>query len=73
LRVRGNNLDKDELVGLHKGGVFQIAAEDGVADIDDNGLGRLGVLRITIEYQKPDLQTKQGTRATYNDARHMNV
>ena len=30
--------------GLHKGGVFQVAAEDGVADINDNGLGCLGVL-----------------------------
>ena len=31
-------------VGLHKGGVFQIAAEDGVPDVDDNGLGCLCVL-----------------------------
>jgi len=31
------------VVGLHKGGVFQIAAEDGVPDVDDNGLGRLCV------------------------------
>lgn len=28
---------------LHKGCVLQIAAEDGVTDIDDNGLGRLGI------------------------------
>jgi len=32
------------VVGLHKGGVFQIAAEDGVANVDDNGLGCLCVL-----------------------------
>ena len=30
--------------GLHKGSFFQIAAEDGVANVDDNILGRLGVL-----------------------------
>lgn len=30
-------------VELHKGGVFQIAAEDGVPDVYDNGLGGLGV------------------------------
>lgn len=58
----------------HKGGVFQITAEDGVTDVDDNGLGRLGVLRKAVrDYQKPGLQTKQGTRATYDNARHMNV
>lgn len=28
---------------LHESCVLKIAAEDGVADIDDNGLGRLGV------------------------------
>lgn len=33
-----------QAVGLHKGGVFQVAAEDRVTDIDDNGLGRLSVL-----------------------------
>jgi len=29
--------------GLHKGGVFQVAAEDGVANINNNGLCCLGV------------------------------
>jgi len=35
---------KTSMAGLHKGGVFQIAAEDGVPDIDDNGLGCLCIL-----------------------------
>ena len=30
--------------GLHKSSIFQVAAEDRVADINDNGLDRLGVL-----------------------------
>ena len=33
-----------QVVKLHKGGVLQVAAEDGVADVDDNGPGRFGVL-----------------------------
>ena len=39
--MQGGNL---QVVDLHKGGVLQIAAEDGVADVYDNGLDRLGVL-----------------------------
>ena len=50
--ARGNRPDGGEcgivspqVVRLHKCGIFQIAAENGIADIDNNGLGRLGVLR----------------------------
>lgn len=64
-----------EVVGLHKGSVLQIATEDGVADIDNNSLGRFSVLgmRGRVNYQKTDLQVKQGTRATYDNARHMDI
>jgi len=36
-------LDCLQAVGLHKSRVFQIPAEDGVTNVDDNGLGRFSV------------------------------
>jgi len=41
---RSTNIDNFlQVLGLYKGGVLQIAAEYGVANVDDNGLGSLSV------------------------------
>lgn len=67
----GGNL---QIAGLHKGSVLEIAAEDGVANINDNSLSRLGVLQRAKKaaYQKTDLHSKRGTK-TYNNACHVNI
>lgn len=33
-----------QAVGLHKSGILQVSAKDGISDVDDDCLRRLGIL-----------------------------